>query len=162
MTILKQGKTNTFKMHEPREFEEEQQFEDKKPTDDYDTHRPLIQLSDSLNIKYNLNYEKEKQEDVIDADNQLSYTRLQNVINQKYPRELQFNKDATQGKVEYKVHRICCGTNVGWLHCKRSRRHSDLKNYGVGIVLYFQIQKYLITLLGILTILNLPLMYAFS
>ena len=55
------------------------------------------------------------------------------------------------------------GTKTGFLSCRnKEARQSDLSEYGVGIVLYFQFLKYLAALFLLLTILSLPSFLCFS
>lgn len=51
-----------------------------------------------------------------------------------HPRKITIDQE--NKKSTYTLYPLC-GTNTGWSHCKRDRRESDLKEYGVGLVLYF-------------------------
>ena len=49
-----------------------------------------------------------------------------------------------------------CGTKTGW-HCLcKSLRHSDLKELGVGVVVYFKMLKFLMCLFAWFIILSIP------
>ena len=53
-------------------------------------------------------------------------------------------------------------TKLGSHTCtSRLRRHSDLSNYGVGTVLYFQMLKYLAFMFGMMFFLSIPAMIFF-
>jgi hypothetical protein len=83
---------------------------------------------------------KGKHKIIADASNGLSYTRMNTNRDKSHPREMILDSGAR--KVLFKKHRICFGTKTGLLHCATSRRASDLSRYGLGIVLYFQMIKF--------------------
>jgi hypothetical protein len=88
-----------------------------------------------------------------DASNGLSYEKMCFVRHQQHPRLLRY--DIKSDTSTYALHPLC-GTNTGWSHCRRNRRQSDLKDYGVGLVLYFQFQKYLVVMMFLFTLLSIP------
>ena len=49
-----------------------------------------------------------------------------------------------------------CDTRTGWSHCLKRYRKTDLNDYGVGIVLYYQFLKYLGIMMLIASILSIP------
>jgi hypothetical protein len=51
-----------------------------------------------------------------------------------------------------------CGTKTGSLSCAKSHRDSDLKQYGPGVVVYFQTLKYIGWMFFWMTFLSLPAM----
>lgn len=53
-------------------------------------------------------------------------------------------------------HHNVIGTHTGWAHCQKRMRASELKEYGVGIVLYFQFIKYLGCMLLLCTLISTP------
>jgi hypothetical protein len=58
--------------------------------------------------------------------------------------------------------RSICGTKMGFHDCgSRARRTSDLEEFGVGTVLYFQFIKYMGFLFSLMAILSLPTMFFF-
>ena len=72
---------------------------------------------------------------VRDASNGLSYTRMKKRLDRIHPRKM------VNGElVKYPI----CGTSTGWHLPKRKYRKSDLKDFGVGVCLYFKWLKYLI------------------
>jgi len=70
-----------------------------------------------------------------------------------HPREVSY--DIENDKTSFKLHPIC-KTKVGCSHCNKRNRETDLKEYGVGIVLYFQFLKYLGIMMIIFSILSIP------
>ena len=65
--------------------------------------------------------------------------------------------EATQQKIRKK--RPVCGTKTGCHDCcNRKRRESELAEYGVGSVLYFQFLKYMACLFIIMIVLAIPAM----
>ena len=75
------------------------------------------------------------------------------VRHQQHPRLLKY--DIKSDTSAYTLHPLC-GTKTGWSHCRRNRRQSDLNDYGVGLVLYFQFQKYLVVMMCLFTLLSIP------
>lgn len=55
-------------------------------------------------------------------------------------------------RVPYEV----CKSNTGWSISKRQCRHSDLKDMGSGVTLYFKFTKYLILLYLFLSVITVP------
>jgi hypothetical protein len=88
-----------------------------------------------------------------DASNGLSYEKMCSARHQQHPRVLRY--DMKSDTSTYALHPLC-GTKTGWSHCRRSRRQSDLNDYGVGLVLYFQFQKYLVVMMFLFTVLSIP------
>jgi hypothetical protein len=69
-----------------------------------------------------------------DASNGLSYTRMQQRVERAHPRRI------VNGNLEkYPIF----STRTGWHLPSKEWRHSDLKELGVGISLYFKFLKYL-------------------
>jgi hypothetical protein len=69
-----------------------------------------------------------------DASNGLSYSRMQQRVERAHPRRI------VNGNLEkYPIF----GTRTGWHLPSKEWRHSDLKELGVGISLYFKFLKYL-------------------
>ena len=54
--------------------------------------------------------------------------------------------------------RPICSTRTGWHCCRPKVRQSDLKDYGMGMVIYFQFLKYMATLYCLSTIISIPSM----
>jgi hypothetical protein len=50
-----------------------------------------------------------------------------------------------------------CGTNLGCHICSKERRKSDFKEYGIGIVLYFKMLKYITILFLALSVMSVPI-----
>ena len=76
-----------------------------------------------------------------------------------HPREIIC--DLENKKTIYKKHGIC-STRTGCSHCLKNVRKTDLNEYGVGIVLYFQFLKYVGIIMLILTVLSAPPFFAFK
>ena len=89
----------------------------------------------------------------IDASNELSYEKMCLFRHLNHPRKLSVNKDTKKSTYTFFP---LCGTKTGWSHCKRERRQSELKEYGVGLVLYFQFQKYLAIMMIVCCFLSIP------
>mmetsp|Transcript_2180 Transcript_2180/g.3244 ORF Transcript_2180/g.3244 Transcript_2180/m.3244 type:complete len:222 (+) Transcript_2180:708-1373(+) len=88
-----------------------------------------------------------------DADNGLSWEKMNYVRNMNHPREVKY--DILNDETKFGFHGIC-STSSGWPHCKKGMRKSDFREYGVGIVLYFQFLKFVICFLFIFTVLSIP------
>jgi hypothetical protein len=88
---------------------------------------------------------------VKDASNGLSYEKLVYMRNIRHPRHVVYENQTTNF-----VHHPLCTTKTGWSHCKRENRKTDFKEYGVGIVLYYQFLKYLQIMMFLFTIMNIP------
>ena len=72
-----------------------------------------------------------------------------------HPRE-EYVDEATQKTMLRK--RSVCKTNVGRHDCcSRKKRASELANYGVGTVLYFQFLKYMCCLYFIMALMSIPI-----
>jgi hypothetical protein len=89
-----------------------------------------------------------------DASNGLSHEKLQEYINLHHPRRI--NHPELSGDTFEKF--PICGTKIGSLSCIKSDRHSELEQFGPGLVVYFQSLKYFTSLFIIMTILSLPSM----
>ena len=92
----------------------------------------------------------------IDASNGLSYQKLMHVLDTKHARRDVYVK----GRHETEKRPIC-GTKTGRASCDKETRKSDLENYGVGLVVYFQFVKYMSCLYFWLAVLSLPAMILF-
>ena len=57
--------------------------------------------------------------------------------------------------------RRICGTRTGNFACCKSVRKSDLADYGVGVVFYFQFLKYMACLYFVMAVLSIPAMFIF-
>ena len=88
-----------------------------------------------------------------DATHGLSHDRMIYMRNINHPRQMEF--DIANNKTSFGLHPLC-GTRTGWSHCRKKTRASDLKEYGVGIVLYFQFIKYLGFMLFLFTLISIP------
>ena len=76
-----------------------------------------------------------------------------------HAREEVINEETTE--VTYR-HRSVCKTRTGTPQCcNRQKRKSDLVDYGVGSVLYFQFLKYMGALFCAMTVLAIPSMLFF-
>ena len=89
----------------------------------------------------------------IDADHELSYERMNYMRHMNHLR--QATPDALNNKVSFGYHSVC-GTTTGQLCCLRKWRATDMSQYGNGIVLYFQLLKFLGALMLWMTICSLP------
>ena len=108
-----------------------------------------IAESDDSDIEQNQVYEQ-------DADNGLSHQKLLHVLSKNHARvEVYKDGDLTQ---EY---RSIWETKTGRLSFDKRTRRSDLKEYGVGIVIYFQFVKYMSCLYFCLGLLSVPAMALF-
>ena len=82
---------------------------------------------------------------------------MKKVIDDKHPRM----KTTIDGKIVSKP-RPVCRTKTGFHNCcNRQKRKSDLEEYGVGSVLYFQFLKYMAMLFGFMVLLSIPSMLFF-
>jgi hypothetical protein len=93
-----------------------------------------------------------------DASNGLSYEKMFDKINKKHPRMTE--RTGNLGLLTYKKRPIC-STRTGCFSCRGKDRESDLKEYGTGVVMYFQFLKYLIVVYLLMTLLSLPSIYWF-
>ena len=93
-----------------------------------------------------------------DAEHELSYERMNYMRNKNHPRT-EF-PDIVNNKIIYGFHPVC-GTKTGQLCCLRKWRETDLSEYGNGIVLYFQLLKFLGALMLWMTICSIPNMLMF-
>eukprot|EP00347_Sterkiella_histriomuscorum_P015813 403355588 len=94
----------------------------------------------------------------LDADNELSYSKLQTVIHQNHPR---VEIEMKGGRKEYK--QLPYGkTRIGWHCCCRPCRQSDISKYGEGVTYYFKMLKFLIILFSIASVINIPLFVLYS
>ena len=79
-------------------------------------------------------------DDANDASNRLSHKKMIDIMNKTHPRKQTTNEE---GYTEYQKH-LVCKTKTGCHDCcSRERRRSELEQYGVGSVLYFQFLKYM-------------------
>ena len=92
-----------------------------------------------------------------DASNGLSYERLKHVLNQRHIREEYLDKN---NRRKMRPRRLC-KTQTGFLSCWKRCRKSDLDNYGVGVVFYFQFLKYMACSYFFMAVLSIPSMYIF-
>jgi len=78
---------------------------------------------------------------------------MKHVQDRRHPRKL----------VNGKLKRFpCCGTRTGWhCCCCKTWRQSEFKEYGLGVVLYFKLLKFLICLFFFLSLAALPSMLFF-
>jgi hypothetical protein len=76
--------------------------------------------------------------------------------NIRHPRHVTYEDQTTSFE-----HHPLCGTKTGWSHWNREGRKTDLKEYGVGIVLYYQFLKYLQIMMLLFTIMNIPTLWLF-
>eukprot|EP00347_Sterkiella_histriomuscorum_P006063 403354206 len=99
----------------------------------------------------------DKSHENMKADNDLDLQKLREFIDEKHPRKVIY-KD---GVKSYEPH-PWFSTNIGWHCCIKKLRDNDIKQYGVGVVLYFKFQKYFAFLFFLMTLLSLPnfLIYA--
>ncbi|CDW73927.1 UNKNOWN [Stylonychia lemnae] len=82
-----------------------------------------------------------------DAKNGLSYSKMKYVIETRHPRRVRKGK-----RIPYSW----CGSNTGW-HCVcKSCKHSDLREMGVGVTVYFKMLKFLMILFLWFSFLSLP------
>lgn len=91
-----------------------------------------------------------------DASNGLSSQKMKAKIDRTHPRSTVMEN----GVPVYKKWSIF-GTHTGYFSYNKSWRKSDMQEYGIGIVLYFQFLKYLGCVFFLLTLLSLPSMYLF-
>ena len=75
------------------------------------------------------------------------------IRNMNHPRFI--NDEMVDKKDKFQYHSVC-GTKTGWSHCLRGMRKSDMNEYGVGMVLYFQFLKYIGVIMLICTIISAP------
>ena len=93
-----------------------------------------------------------KMSNVKDASNGLSYSRMKQRIDRTHPRlyiEGEF--------MQYPI----CKTSTGWNFPISKLRQTDMKDFGVGIWIYFKWLKYLICIFLIATIISVPLFVFF-
>ena len=57
--------------------------------------------------------------------------------------------------------RSICGTKTGRISCDKDARKSDLAQYGIGMVTYFQFVKYMSCLYFCMALLSIPAMVFF-
>jgi len=88
-----------------------------------------------------------------DASNGLSHERMNYMRHINHPREVDY--DIQTDKTTFKQHSLC-KASVGCSHCSKRRRQTDFKEYGTGIVLYYQLLKYLGIMMFLFTILSIP------
>ena len=88
-----------------------------------------------------------------DAAHGLSYKKLLAEINRLHPRKY----------VENEPQKLSiCGSSTGWFNCCcRSQRKSDFEPFGVGIVVYFQLMKYMAMMFLLLSLVSIPTMVFF-
>ena len=73
--------------------------------------------------------------------------------NKRHPRQVVHNLAYNETRFdEYGL----CDTRIGCSHCMKAYRKTDLNEYGVGIVLYYQFLKYLGIMMLIASILSIP------
>ena len=70
------------------------------------------------------------------------------VVSTRHPR--QAKPDGT------KVEHSCCRTRTGWHSSSKSWRHSDIRDMGVGISVYFKFLKFMMVLSIWFTLLSIP------
>lgn len=93
------------------------------------------------------------------ARNELCWEKMNLFRNNTHPRAI--SCDLENKRTVYKKHGIC-STRTGCSHCLKNVRKTDLNEYGVGIVLYFQFLKYVGIIMFLLTILSVPNILAFQ
>ncbi|CDW82979.1 UNKNOWN [Stylonychia lemnae] len=94
----------------------------------------------------------------VDAQNDLSYSKMMMVVDQNHPR---LEIEGRGGKKEYQQ-RPFCKTKTGWHCCCRPCRQSDIHQYGIGITLYFKMLKFLVILFTMASIINIPMFVLYS
>jgi len=91
---------------------------------------------------------------VQDAENGLSYDKLLYKMNKLHPRLSQFDPSGKRKKI-FTEHPIC-GTSTGNHLCCKVFRKTDIANYGVGVVLYFQFLRHLVLTFFIMSLMSVP------
>ena len=105
--------------------------------------------------------EREKRfgEGTNDATNNLNYTKMLFEMDHLHPRIKELDEETQELKMRKRPY---CGTKTGWPDCcKRKNRESELSEYGVGSVLYFQFLKFMSCMFILMLILASPAMFFF-
>lgn len=112
----------------------------------------MRQISTLRRKREKRNKYREKKSFLRDADNGLSYTKMIMRVAKAHPRLMK------EGQlVKYPI----CTTHTGWNLPSKRCRQTGLKEFGVGICLYFKWLKYLVCIFFVLVLLSIPALIFF-